>query len=48
MKYTEAVAERSATLLKRRLWHKCFPKFCEISKNNFSYRTPPVGASEYI
>ena len=21
-------------------------KFCEISKNNFSYRTPPVAASQ--
>ena len=23
-------------------------EFCEISKNTFSYRTPPVAASEYI
>ena len=23
-------------------------KFCEISKNTFSYRTPPVAASENI
>ena len=29
-----------------RLWHKCFSvKFCKISKNTFSYRTPPVAAS---
>ena len=52
---------RSATLLKKRLWHKCFLgcnfikketlaqvfscEFCKISKNTFSYRTPPVAAS---
>ena len=23
-----------------------FREFCKISKNTFSYRTPPVGASE--
>ena len=39
----------SATLLKKRLWHSCFPvNFCESSKNNFSYRTPPVAASETL
>ena len=28
---------RRATLLKRRLWHECFPvNFCEISKNTSS------------
>ena len=27
---------------------KCFPmNFCEISKNTFSYRTPPVAASKF-
>ena len=37
---------RPATLLKKRLWHRCFPvNFCEISKNTYSYRTPPVAAS---
>ena len=29
---------RPATLLKKRLWHRCFPEVCEISKNTFSYR----------
>ena len=28
------------------LWHRCFPmNFCEISKNTFIYRAPPVAAS---
>ena len=27
------------TLLKKRLWYRCFSvKFCEVSKNTFSYR----------
>ena len=35
------------TLLKKRLWCMCFPvNFCQISKNTFSYRAPPVAASE--
>ena len=39
----------SATLLKKRLWHSCFPvNFCEGSKNNFSYGTPSVAASETL
>ena len=37
---------RSATLLKKRPWRRCFfCEFCEISKNTFSYRTHPVAAS---
>ena len=37
---------RPATLLKKRLWHRCFPlNFCEISKNIFSHRRPPVDGS---
>ena len=37
---------RPATLLKKRLWHRCFPVyFFKISKNTFFYRTPPVAAS---
>ena len=35
--------QKPATLLVKRLWHS---KFCEIFKNTFFYRTPPVGASE--
>ena len=35
-----------ATLLKKRLWRRVFScELCEISKNTFSYRTPPLAAS---
>ena len=37
---------RLATLLKKRLWHRCFPVNFAISKNTFSYRTPPMAASD--
>ena len=38
----------TVTLLKKRLCYRCFPcEFCKISKNVFSYRTPPVAASVY-
>ena len=33
---------RPATLLKKTLAQMFSCEFCEISKNNFSYRTPPV------
>ena len=39
---------RPTSLLKKGLWYRCFPKFCKSSKNNFSYRTRPVAASEII
>ena len=32
--------------LKKRLWQRCFLVNCEISKNNYSYRTPLVAVSE--
>ena len=36
----------ACNLLKKRLWHRFFCcEFCKISKNTFSYRTPPVVAS---
>ena len=36
----------AATLLKKRLWHRCFQvNFFEISKNTFFHRTPLVAAS---
>ena len=36
-----------ATLLKKETLVQVFScEFCEISKNTFSYRTPPVAASE--
>ena len=31
----------SATLLKRRLWHRCFPVNCKNFKNTFLYKTLP-------
>ena len=37
---------RPTTLLKKRLAQVFSCEFCEISKNTFSYRTPPVPASE--
>ena len=39
-------SHRSATLLKKETLTQVFScKFCEISKDNFSYRIPPVAAS---
>ena len=40
---------RPATLLKKKTLAQVFScKFCEISKNTFSYGTPLVAASEYF
>ena len=39
------VAGRPATLLKKTLAQVFSCEFCEISKNTFFYRTPPVAAS---
>ena len=37
---------RPATLLKKRLWHRCFPvNFAKFLTIPFFYRTPPVAAS---
>ena len=39
----------SAALLKKRLWHRCFPvKFAKFSRTLFVYRTPLVVASETL
>ena len=36
-----------ATLLKKRLWHRCFPvEFAKFLRTTFLYRTPPVATSE--
>ena len=44
--FNKVAGLRSATLLKKRLWHRCFPvDFGKITKNTFFYRTPPVAAS---
>ena len=37
-----------ATLLKAKLWHRCFPvNFAKFLRTSFFYRTPPVAASDY-
>ena len=37
---------RSATLWKRRLWHRCFPvNFAIFQRKSFFYKIPPVAAS---
>ena len=44
--YFNKVAGPPAALLKKRLWHRCFPvNFFEISKNTLHYRTHLVAAS---
>ena len=44
--FNKVAGLRAANLLKKRLWHRCFPvNFFEISNNTFSYRTPPVAAT---
>ena len=40
---------RPAILLKKRLWHRCFPvNFVKFLRTPFFYRTPLVVASEYF
>ena len=36
---------RLATLLKKRLWHRCFPVKCEIFKKTFFAEDPQMTAS---
>ena len=37
---------RPATLLKKRLWHRCFPlNFAKFLRTSLFYRTPPIAAS---
>ena len=50
-KFTEKQLGQSlltATLLKKKLAQVFSFEFCEISKNTFSYRTPPVAASSVL
>ena len=43
--FNKVAGLRPSTLLKKRLWHRCFPfNFFEIFKNTFFYRTPLVAA----
>ena len=45
-KFTGRYLGLPATLLKKRLWHRCFPvNFVKCSKNTFSYRMPLVASS---
>ena len=52
--FNKVAGPRSATLLKKRLWHRCFPvnlaKFVRTPflKNTFPYRTAPEAASGYF
>ena len=43
--FNKVAGLRPATLLKKRIWHRSFPEFCQISKNTFLHRTPLVAAS---
>ena len=43
--FNKAAGLRPATLLKKRLWHRCFPVNFATSKNTYFYRTLPVAAS---
>ena len=43
--FNKVAGLRPSTLLKKRLWYRCFPfNFFEIFKNPFFYRTPLVAA----
>ena len=45
--FDKVASLRPATLLKKETLAQVFScEFCEISKNTFSYRTPPMAASE--
>ena len=46
--FNKVAGLRPATLLKKTLAQVFSCEFSEISKNNFSYRTPPVAASDDI
>ena len=46
--FNKVVELRPATLLKKTLAQVFSCEFYKISKNVFSYRTPPVAASEYL
>ena len=40
-------SQEPATLLEKRLWHKCFPVNFANFINTFFYRTSPVADSEF-
>ena len=44
--FNKVAGLRPGTLLKKRLWYRCFfGEFCEIFKSPYFYRTPMVAAS---
>ena len=44
--FNKVAGLRPATLLKKSLWHRCFPvNFVKFLRTPFFYRTPPVAAS---
>ena len=44
---TKFACMRPKTLLKKRLWHRCFPvNFATFSRTSFFNRTLPMAASE--
>ena len=44
--FNKAAGLRPATLLKKRLWHRCFPvNFAKFLGTPLSYRTPSAAAS---
>ena len=46
--FNKVVAPRPTALLKKRLWHRCFPvNFAKILRKHFFNRTPPVAASTF-
>ena len=47
--FNKVAGLRPATLLKQRLWRRCFPvNFAKFLRKFFVHRTPPVAASEHI
>ena len=45
--FFDIVAPEACNIIKKEILAQVFPyEFCEISKNTFSYGTPPVAASE--
>ena len=47
--FNKVAGLRPATLLKNRLWHRCFPvSFAKFLRTPFFYRTPPVATSDLL
>ena len=45
--FDKVVGLRPATLLRKRLWHRCFPvNFVKFLRNTFFHKTPLVAAYE--